>query len=98
MAKIIEWLEMHQQPCFYKKHFGVACPGCGMQRSFIELLKGHVYESFLLYPALMPIIIMLLFLILHVFFKFEKGGKILKYLFIFTFSLMVINYILNLIF
>ncbi len=93
----IHWLENHMGSCFYKSHFGVECPGCGMQRSFIELLKGNLTESFFLYPALLPIIFTLVFLILHIIYKYKNGALILKISFIFTASTMIISYIIKLI-
>ncbi|MFH2096897.1 MAG: DUF2752 domain-containing protein, partial [Bacteroidota bacterium] len=94
---IIDWLERNQSPCFYKKYFGLECPGCGMQRSFIELLKGNVWESIQMYPALIPTIFLFIFLILHLIFKFKKGAAILKFSFIFTVSIIVINFIYKII-
>lgn len=96
LAKIIEWLESHMQSCFYKKYFGVECPGCGMQRSFVELLKGNLYESFLMFPALIPTITLILFLILHLIFKFKNGANILKNLFIINTTIVVLSYIYKL--
>jgi hypothetical protein len=96
MDSLIQWLESHQQSCFYKKYFGIECPGCGMQRSFIELLKGNIWESFMLYPALIPTIIMIGFLGTHLIFKFKNGGTYLKYLFIFNTSIVVLSYIYKL--
>lgn len=83
-------------PCFYKKYLGVDCPGCGMQRSAVELLNGEFAESFHLFPALVPIIIMLAFLGLHLVFKFEKGGIWLKYMFIAVAAIITVSYILRL--
>lgn len=96
LVKIIEWLESHMQSCFYKKYFGVECPGCGMQRSFVELLKGNLYESFLMFPALIPTITLILFLILHLIFKFKNGANILKNLFIINTTIVVLSYIYKL--
>lgn len=93
---IIEWLESHMQSCFYKKYFGIECPGCGMQRSFVELLKGNFYESFLLFPALIPTIALIVFLILHLIFKFKNGAGILKNLFIINTSILVLSYLYKL--
>lgn len=95
MQRIIEWLEAHQMPCYYKKIFGVECLGCGMQTAIILLLKGQVIESIKTYPALLPIIFMTVFLLLHLIFKFRKGAVILKFSFIFTVSIMVISYIIK---
>lgn len=90
-------LERHLLPCFYKKYFGVDCPGCGMQRSMIALLEGNLLESFQLFPALLPMLVMLGFLSLHLVFKFEKGGTWLKYMFIGVAAIVTINYVLKMV-
>lgn len=93
---IINWLESHQQACFYKKYFGIECPGCGMQRAFIELLKGDFVESFILFPALIPTIFLIFYLIAHLIFKFRNGANILKIIFIINTSMVVLSYIYKL--
>ncbi|NCO55144.1 MAG: hypothetical protein COZ21_08685 [Bacteroidetes bacterium CG_4_10_14_3_um_filter_31_20] len=93
----VDWLESHTGSCFYKNIFGVECPGCGMQRSIIELLKGNFVESFLLYPALYPLIFTLILLFLHIIFRFKNGALILKISFIFTVLIMIISYIIKII-
>lgn len=80
-------------PCPIHKLTGFDCPGCGMQRSAIELLYGNVWESILYYPALLPLIFMFTFLSLHLIFKIKNGAKILKYLFIFNAIIIFVNYI-----
>ena len=97
LDKIIEWLTDRLAPCFYKQCLGIDCPGCGMQRAFIELLKGNLWESIKLYPALIPTIIMFIYLVMHLIFKYRNGANILKFLFIFNVSIVVINYIYKLI-
>ena len=92
-----DWLEHHLLTCPSKYFFGVECPGCGMQRSFIELLKGNLSESFFLYPALIPMLFMLGLLGAHLIFRFQKGAKYLQYTFIFTASVVMINFIIKLI-
>lgn len=94
---MIEWLENHQQACFYKSIFGIECPGCGMQRAFIELLKGNFCQSFLLFPALMPVLIMFAFLVLHLIFKFKQGARILLYMFIGNTSIVIFSYLYKII-
>lgn len=81
--------EGYMLPCAYKKYFGVECPGCGMQRSFIALSKGEVAESLYLFPALLPLAFMLLFLILHLKFKFRNGATWLKWMFLFNALIIV---------
>lgn len=92
---MVHWLETHMLPCFYKQVFGISCPGCGMQRSFIELLKGNFIASFKLYPALLPVIFTLCFTGAHLIFKFKNGADTVKYAYIITISVMVINYIIR---
>jgi len=89
---LIDWLENNLLACPYKKYLGMDCFGCGMQRSFIALLKGNLVESFFLYPALIPMILMFLFLIVHLIFKFKNGGTWLMYMFIFIVSIVVIGF------
>lgn len=93
----IHWLEAHQMPCVYKKYLGMDCPGCGMQRGIIELLKGNLWESIQAYPPLIPMLLMMLYLLLHIKFKFKNGALYLKILFIFTSVIIVTNYIIKLI-
>jgi len=94
--KIISWLESHQQACFYKKFLGVECPGCGMQRSLVALLKGEMVESFVLFPALLPTVALIVYLVLHLIFKFQHGAAILKNLFIINTTIVVLSYIYKL--
>ncbi len=95
---LLAWLENNLLACPYKKYFGVDCFGCGMQRSFMELLKGNLVDSFYLYPALVPMIFLLLLLVAHLIFKFKNGGAWLKYTFLFVVSIVVINFIFKLVY
>ncbi|MGQ9847335.1 MAG: DUF2752 domain-containing protein [Bacteroidales bacterium] len=79
----------------YKKFLGIECPGCGMQRSLIALLKGNLYESLQLFPALIPLILMFVFLAFHLKFQFKYGARILTFWFILNTALIIINYIKN---
>ncbi|MBL7884252.1 MAG: DUF2752 domain-containing protein [Bacteroidia bacterium] len=96
MNELIHWLENHLLACPYKSMFGISCPGCGMQRSFIALLKGDFVESFLLYPALFPVFFTFLLLILHLKFKLKNGACYIKYSFIVSISTMGVSYIIKL--
>ena len=92
---MIEWLEQHMGTCYFKAYTGINCPGCGMQRSIIELLKGNIWESIKFYPGLLPLLFLFLFLVLHLIFKFNNGTTILKFIYITTASIILINYITN---
>ncbi|MGD0710943.1 MAG: DUF2752 domain-containing protein [Bacteroidales bacterium] len=98
LLSLAGWLERNMLPCVYKKYLGVECPGCGMQRALIELLKGNLLESIKVYPALLPTFFLIIYLSLHLIFKFEKGALVLKISFIFTASIIVMNFIIKLIF
>lgn len=97
LTKVITWLESHQHSCSFKDHFGIDCPGCGLQRSIIELLKGNLLESIYLCPALLPIIAMFAYLALHLIFRFRHGALILKIMFILNISIISFHYIFKLI-
>ena len=89
----VDWLEKRQLPCFYKSAFGVECPGCGMQRALIALLRGEFVESFRFYPALIPTMVMLVFLMVHLFYHLKNGAKILVSLFVFNAVIIIISYL-----
>ena len=97
METIIRWLEAHQLPCYYKKFLGVECLGCGMQTAFILLLKGEFLESLRTFPALLPVIFLVGFIVLHLIFKFRRGARVLKISFIFTLMIMVTGYLYHLV-
>lgn len=80
-------------PCLFKTVTGCDCPGCGIQRSFLELLQGNFTESLKLFPALIPIICLIFFLVLHLKYKFKHGARLLVVQCIFTTSVLVVNYL-----
>jgi hypothetical protein len=45
-------------PCAYKQLFGIDCPLCGGQRSLMLLVDGHWGKSFLMYPPLIPVLLL----------------------------------------
>ena len=78
---IVHWLEANMLACPSKKYLHIECPGCGIQRSFVALLKGDFVGSLQLYPATMPILCLFIFLMLHLKFRFEWGASAIKYLY-----------------
>lgn len=93
MNSIVHWLENNLISCPYKSMSGMDCPGCGMQRSLVELLKGNFMMSLELYPALLPVLFTLIYTVLHIIFKFKNGAAIIKYSFIATMTIITIKYI-----
>ena len=96
MQRLIEWIEAHQLPCYYKKFLGLECLGCGMQTALLFLLKGQFIESFKAFPAMIPVIVLIFYLLLHLIFKFRNGARILKIWLIFTVTIMIASYLFKL--
>lgn len=94
----IHWLEDHLLPCHIRQLTGIDCPGCGMQRAFVALLKGNIQESIQHHPALLPFLALILFLFVHLKFRFRFGPKLIVVLFFLTFSIMFVNFLGNLLF
>ena len=97
-SNIVDWLEKFQLPCMHKFITGIDCPGCGMQRAIIALLRGNLVESIKMYPPLIPITIMLVFLWAHTVFKFKHGAKMLTYLFVINVIIIIVNFLYKLLF
>lgn len=95
--RIISWLESHEGSCAFREHTGIDCPGCGLQRSIIALLKGDVIESILLFPALLPLLAMFAFLGIHLVFRLKHGAFFLKLLYISNALLILGNFIFKII-
>lgn len=98
MNKIIQWLEEHMIPCAYKHFLGIECPGCGIQRSAIELLKGNITESFIAYPPLIPVLCLLFYFVLNLILKFKNGKRVIKILAIINMVIIFTNYFYKLFF
>ncbi|NQZ36868.1 MAG: DUF2752 domain-containing protein [Crocinitomicaceae bacterium] len=82
--------------CSWKAQFGVDCLTCGFQRSFLSLMRGDIVESFLQFPATIPFLACVIFLIAHLIFKFRQGPRWIIVLFSLTAILIVANYSIKL--
>ncbi len=61
---IIYFLLNHGNLCYFKTLTGVPCPGCGLTRAYLYLLKGEIREAFYFHPLfLVPFIIFLILII-----------------------------------
>ncbi|KQC34241.1 hypothetical protein AAU57_13525 [Nonlabens sp. YIK11] len=83
-------------PCFTKQMIGMDCPGCGIQRSISLLLQGKVIDSFFMYPALLPAIFLLGFLIFDMFVNVKYGEKIKLWGTIIVIGTILTSYIIKL--
>jgi hypothetical protein len=97
LLSVITWLESHQGTCSFREMTGIECPGCGLQRSILALLRGDLAGSILQFPALLPLAAMFLFLGIHLVFKLKHGALILKIFYIGNISLIVLNYVCKII-
>lgn len=89
------WLEQHAIPCFFKSTFGMECPGCGMQRALIALLKGDILLSLQSHPALIPLILTTGLLAVQLKIKHPNGGKWVMWSFIAVAVITVVQFIVK---
>jgi hypothetical protein len=83
--------------CPSVKYLHIDCPGCGMQRSAIALLKGQFLSSIDLYPALIPLMLLVVYTALHLISKFVNGAKIIVALQAIVTSIVIAHYIYKII-
>ena len=88
-------LENYMLPCLNKKLFGLDCLGCGFQRSLVHVIKGDFVAAFNVYPAIYTLIIMAIFLILNLKFKFKSGKKIIIIFAIINVLIIITSYFIK---
>lgn len=74
---VLQFLQEHMLTCPSRKYLHMDCPGCGMQRSILALLRGNLVQSLHYHPAAIPLLLVFLLLVLHLIFRFRWGGKVL---------------------
>ncbi|MGY5850908.1 DUF2752 domain-containing protein [Salegentibacter sp. F14] len=79
-------------PCLNKSLLGMECFGCGGQRAAFLVIQGNFTEAFYMYPAIYPILLLLAFLVLNLFFKFKGDYQVKIGLIIFAGIIMAVNY------
>ncbi len=97
METITNFLEQHLFTCSVKSLLGVECPGCGMQRAFIALLRGDLKESLSLNPSLLPFLFTVIYAICHLIFSFTNGAKFIVIFFASTLAIVIVNFVVKLI-
>jgi hypothetical protein len=90
---LVDWMERNMLTCPSKKWLHIECPGCGLQRSVIALFRGDLPTSLSLYPATIPLLVMLGFVVLHLRFDFRYGAVVIKYLYIGVTTIILVFYI-----
>ena len=95
LAHIFLSAKDYMLPCLNKKLFGIDCPGCGMQRSVHLLFHGEFLAAFKMYPAIYPIMALLLFLGTNLFVKFRYAYQIKLLLMLLTAATIITSYIIK---
>lgn len=76
---------------------GMNCPGCGMQRAFIALLKGNLAESLEINASLIPFLVTVFYVIGHLIFSFKNGPRNIVIFVIITTLILMVNFVIKLI-
>lgn len=82
-------------PCLNKELFGIDCYGCGGQRAFLMVMKGDLSGAFNLFPAIFPLLVLLIFVFLNLFVKFKFDHLIKIGLILFTAGVVLVSYIIK---
>ena len=98
MNEVVTFLEQHLFACSFKSLLGIDCPGCGMQRAFIALLRGDLMLSLKMNTALMPFIFTFFYTIFHIVLNFKNGARNIVLLFSFTVLTMIVNFVIKVIY
>lgn len=64
-------------PCLNKYFFGIDCPGCGIQRALIAVFQGKFTAAFYIYPAIYTLLLLGVFVLLNLKFRFQQAQKII---------------------
>lgn len=96
MAKtLIIQAEDAMLPCLNKQLFGVECLGCGIQRAFLLLIQGDFVAAFKMYPAIYTLLLLAIFGLFHLRFKFKRGRKIILTLVTINLLIIIVSYFIK---
>ena len=79
-------------PCWFKEVLGVECLGCGIQRATLLLWDGNWKASFQQYPALIPMMVLLLLFGINYGYKNKKLKLLLQFWTFICFAIILISY------
>jgi hypothetical protein len=89
-------MENNLLPCLNKQLLGVECPGCGLQRAVLLLFDGDFAGAFYMYPALYPMVLLMVFLVLDQLIKIKYANIISIVLMISTVTFILTNFLYKL--
>jgi len=84
-------------PCLNKQLFGLECYGCGGQRAILLLFDGEFSEAFRMFPAIYSVLILLIFVLYNLFYKFKYDFIIKIGLILINAAIILTNYIIKMI-
>jgi hypothetical protein len=90
-------IEQHLFSCSVKQLFGLDCPGCGMQRAFVALLRGDLLASLRFNASLIPFLFTVFYTTAHLVFGFRNGARWTVFLFSTTVLIMLLNFLIKLV-
>ena len=79
-------------PCVFKYLTGYDCPGCGIQRSLLYFIQGHLQASFSTYPALLPLLILAFYFLYQYIYRPANAAQILSILSFVAFFAVLVSY------
>ena len=94
---MLQFFEQHLFTCSIKQLIGLDCPGCGMQRAFIALLKGNFTQSLIFNASLIPFLITIGFTICHLIYNYKNGAQLIVVFFSSTVVIMMSQFIVKLV-
>lgn len=75
--RFLGFLQGHLLACPSRRYLHIDCPGCGLQRSILALLRGDLAGSLHYHPAGILVLLTFVLLPLQLIFRFTWGGKVL---------------------
>lgn len=94
---VADFIEQHQLSCSVKQLLGLDCPGCGMQRAFVALLRGDVVASLRFNASLIPFLFTVFYTAAHLIFGFRSGARWTVIFFSTTVLIMLLNFLVKLV-
>lgn len=98
LENLAEWLSYHSFPCITHIIFGIDCPFCGFQRSFIALISGNLSASIAYFPALIPLLITAVVSVISLKIRNSYFKQIVVWMLIVDLLIVMLNWIVKLMF
>lgn len=61
--------------CYFKAILGIPCPGCGLTRAYLALLKGNLKEAFYYHPLFIVPVIVIIYILISKIRKYKNNMK-----------------------